>query len=194
MLTYGPCNKDQWGPRPPLRQDIPWSVPRGNILLWQGQLLHNTHHLAWKSGIVFCKRCAMYSELRVKGLCYECNVKPTKDYKRSRILNRIYANRHPRTGEPIRLEAEPYCRPSWCEDEVSDEEDERPVPSGEVPRAIPEHTPGAVTAPPNYIWPATGGSSNDGLPTIHGPWPVYRIGPAGEELPPEEPTGDSSSD
>ena len=202
VITVGPCLPKQWGKAPPHRQDVPWVVPRSNLLLWQGLLLHGTHQLAWKAGIIFCKRCGMYSENRVRGLLYECILKPSGDRKRNRTLNRIQANCHPGTGEPLRRETDPLCvdeRPAWCNESSSDAEEDtggKPQPSREVPREIPRHTPGASSAPTHHIWPAVSSPADpiSGVPVSFGPWPVYRIGPDGEELPPVEDEGGSESD
>ena len=87
IITKGPCpGATIWEPgRIP---EIPAVVTRGSDLIFAGQTVHRTHHVAWKRGLVICLKCGALSH-GAKMICLsdECPGQPRSGFTSSCLRN-----------------------------------------------------------------------------------------------------------
>ena len=81
IIGMGHCQANQlWG-HVGVDPDVPKLVKRGSGIVWAGHMLHRTHVMAWKRGLVICMRCGSLSQgKRVGHLCEECPGRPRSSW------------------------------------------------------------------------------------------------------------------
>ena len=57
-------------------------------LIINGNIIHGSHQLAWRRGILFCMQCGVYTNKRVGNLAHQCLMKVPSSTTR-RILNQL---------------------------------------------------------------------------------------------------------
>ncbi len=80
----------------------PWpmfhiGIPReGSELTFGDKVLHHTHSLAWRSGVVFCWRCAAWARTSPRNLANPCGSVKTQGGKE--VLRRLQRGLYPITA------------------------------------------------------------------------------------------------
>lgn len=105
MIQKGPCPGARlWEPgRVP---DIPAIVTRGSDFVYAGHIVHRTHQVAYKMGLVVCLKCGALSHgAKVICLSDECSGQLRSAFT-SRCIRNFRVGRHPhdnlRNGRPLR--------------------------------------------------------------------------------------------
>ena len=76
----------------------PWVLPLGTQLVYQGSVVHLSHHLAWQRGILYCLRCGYLCHKKVDKLALPCVLKPPTT-KQAGVLKRLKAGMSPTPGK-----------------------------------------------------------------------------------------------
>ena len=75
--------------------DIPARVRNGSQIVWAGRVIHQTHRVVWKQGLIICLKCGSLSHgTRVNNLVDECLGCPGSAFT-ARNLRNFRMGRHP---------------------------------------------------------------------------------------------------
>ena len=86
--------------------DHPWVLPRGNQIMHLGSQLHESHHLVFHRGVVYCSLCGYIASSKVGKLKLSCDLKPANATQEGR-LNRMKQGVWPCKGDwPVGPEAQ----------------------------------------------------------------------------------------
>ena len=94
IITKGKCpGAPVWEPGP--LPEIPWILPKGSQLIHGSKIVHKSHRLAYKRGLLICLRCGALSHgTRIINLSEECFGKPRSQWALGCFKN-FRADRHP---------------------------------------------------------------------------------------------------